>query len=57
MKKIAILGAVVVLISRTSAGADDYAFEAVQSEIRASNVAVLAVRLVNKTTNTSGIEF
>jgi hypothetical protein len=31
-------------------GADDYTFEAVKSEIKTSNVAVLAVRLVHKPT-------
>ncbi len=36
-------------LSRAYAGADDYMFEAVQPEIKASNVATLAVRLVHKT--------
>ena len=46
----ATLAVIMALISYAFTGADDYAFEAVQSEIKTSNVAVLAVRLVNKLT-------
>jgi YtkA-like len=45
----AALGMLAALTSRAYAGADDYLFEAVQPEIKASNVATLAVRLVHKT--------
>ena len=43
------LAILAVSLSRAYAGADDYVFEAVQPEIKASNVATVAVRLVDKT--------
>ena len=42
------LAMLATLTSGAPAGADDYLFEAVQPEIKTSNVATLAVRLVNK---------
>src|SRR5262249_12327919 len=42
------LAMLATLMRDASAGADDYLFEAVQPEIKTSNVATLAVRLVNK---------
>ena len=43
--------AVVAALNRTAfAGADDYVFESVKSEIKSSNVATVAVRLVHKPT-------
>ena len=42
------LAMLATLTRGASAGADDYLFEAVQAEIKTSNVATLAVRLVNK---------
>ena len=44
----AALAIIAALMSGAYAGADDYVFEAVQPEIKASNVATLAVRLVHK---------
>src|SRR5438874_11386911 len=44
----AVLAIVAALMTGACAGADDYVFEAVQPEIKASNVATLAVRLVHK---------
>jgi hypothetical protein len=38
------------LIGTAFAGSDDYAFEAVKSEIKSSNVATVAVRLLHKPT-------
>ena len=45
---VAALVIMAALTSHACAGADDYVFEAVQPEIKASNVATLAVRLVHK---------
>jgi hypothetical protein len=51
-RKFALTGAAVaVLVSLNSsvlAGADDYAFEAIKTEIKSSNVATVALRLVHK---------
>src|SRR5229473_6316442 len=51
-RKFALTGAaIVVLVSLNSsvlAGANDYVFEAIKTEIKSSNVATVAVRLVHK---------
>jgi hypothetical protein len=45
------LAALVAAVTGTAfAGADDYVFEPVKSEIKSSNVATVAVRLVHKST-------
>ena len=46
----AALAAIMALTSYAITGADNYVFEAIQPEVKTSNVAVLAVRLINKTT-------
>ena len=40
--------------SPLNAGAEDYLFEAVKPEIKSSNVAVIAVRLLRKTIKEAG---
>jgi hypothetical protein len=44
----AVVAAFVILTSAAFAGANDYAFEAVRSEVKKGNAAVIAVRLVHK---------
>jgi hypothetical protein len=44
----AVMAAVVILTSAAFAGANDYAFEPVKSEVKKGDAAVVAVRLVHK---------
>jgi hypothetical protein len=46
----AVMAAFVILTSAAFAGANDYAFEPVKSEVKKGNAAVIAVRLVHKPT-------
>ncbi len=49
--KLAAFGLAMMFTSQASAAASDYEFQAISKEVKASNTAVLAVRLIHKPTN------